>query len=384
MATDLATEAFLSLDTTVADSRRLDIDGKQHLVARFLHDCECEGVLVLHPANFRWLTAGANPVGLYGRDEWPGLYFNSQQRWLLASATDSPRLFAEELDGLGFMLKEWHWSASREQMLADLVYGRKVACDQPFRECKYTGAFFANERRKLSTHESGRLAELGKTVAHAVEATARNFDWGESEQEIAGQVAHRLVRHGAEPVEIQVHGDGRARQFRRRGIGSSPVESSCIVQATGRQFGLHASAARTVFRARPADNDKAEFDAAMRWRVAHLATAHIGDRVAVSLEAGKVALRPTAFEHEWRAAPPVALTGREPSEGIFLPTAQDRWTAGWAVVWQERIAGAAIVDTYFIGPDGWQSFTPPSEWPIRRAKVAERTFDIADLLVRGT
>lgn len=119
------------------DGRRLDIDAKQELVARLLEDCGCDGLLVLHPANFRWLTAGANPVGLIGRDEAPGLYFTVQQRWLLASGTDSPRFFAEELDGLGFHLKEWHWTMSREQMLADLIFGRKVAADQAFRDCKF-------------------------------------------------------------------------------------------------------------------------------------------------------------------------------------------------------------------------------------------------------
>src|SRR5205085_1329758 len=52
----------------VADQRRLDVDAKQELVARLLHDTGCEGLLVLHPANFRWLTSGATPAGLAGRD----------------------------------------------------------------------------------------------------------------------------------------------------------------------------------------------------------------------------------------------------------------------------------------------------------------------------
>ena len=195
------------------DGRRLDIDAKQELVARLLEDCGCDGLLVLHPANFRWLTAGANPVGLIGRDEAPGLYFTVQQRWLLASGTDSPRFFAEELDGLGFHLKEWHWTMSREQMLADLIFGRKVAADQAFRDCKFAGAFFTSGRRRHSKYESERLMELGKLTAHAVEATARNFSWGDSEAEIAGHLAHRLLRHGIEPIALQVNGDGRGARF---------------------------------------------------------------------------------------------------------------------------------------------------------------------------
>jgi hypothetical protein len=370
-------------DLGSTDQRRLDVDAKQELIARLLHDTGCEGLLVLHPANFRWLTSGATPAGLAGRDEQPALYFNSNQRWLVGSSADSARLFADELDGLGFQLKEWHWSASREQLLADLVFGRKVASDQPFRECKATGAFFAHTRRRLSSYEAQRLTELGQTVAHAVEATARHFDWGDSEEEIAGHVAHRLLRHGAEPVALQVSGDGRGRPFRRRGFRPDRVERWCVLQATGRKFGLHATACRTVFRSQPDEADRAEFEAALRLRVTHLALSKLGDRVYAALDAGVTLLKSSPFEHEWRLAPPVCLTGREPSEGVFLATAQDKWLPGWAAVWQERIGAAAVVDTFVMEDAGWRPVTPPSLWPVRRATSRGRTFELADFLVRG-
>ena len=287
----------------------------------------------------------------------------------MASATDSPRLFADELDGLGFQLKEWHWTGSREQFLADMAFGRKLACDQPFRDCKPTGAFFAHTRRRLTAYEIDRLAELGEMVAHALEATARHFDWGDPEEEIAGHLAHRLLRHGAEPVALQINGDGRARAFRRRGFRAGPVERSCVLQATARKFGLHATASRTVFRSAPDETDRAEFEAALRLRVTHLAASKAGERVYAAVDAGVALLRPSPFEHEWRLAPPVCLTGREPSEGVFLAAAQDKWLPGWAAVWQERIGAAAAVDTYVMEEAGWRPVTRPSLWPMRRAHV---------------
>ena len=379
MSTDVGTTEMSAM---ALDVRRLDVEAKQNLVAQLLHDTECDGLLVLHPANFRWLTAGANPVGLYGRDEVPALYFNATQRWLLCCATDSQRLFAEELDGLGFQLKEWHWSASREQLLADLVFGRNVAADQPFRGCKYAGTFFAAERRKLTSYEMDRMVELGKVVAHAVEATARNFTWGDTEEEIAGQLAHRLLRHGAEPVALQVSGDGRGRTYRRRGHQPEQVTKWCVLQATGRQYGLHATAARTVYHGAPEDTWRPDFEFALRLRVVHLAVGKPGDLVSASIDAGRAVLRPTPHEHEWRAAPLVCLTGREPSEGVFLPFAQDHWTPGWAAVWQERIGATAIVDTYLLTEGGWKLLTAPSEWPIRRAASPERVFELPDVLLR--
>ena len=380
MGTEVGTTEMSAL---ALDVRRLDVDAKQDLVAQLLRDCACDGLLVLHPANFRWLTAGANPVGLYGRDEVPALFYNATQRWLLASATDSPRFFADELDGLGFQLKEWHWTMSREQLLADLVFGRKVAADQPFRECKHAGTFFAAERRKLSAYEVDRLTELGKVVAHAVEAAARNFTWGDTEEEIAGQLAHRLLRHGAEPVALQISGDGRGRVSRRRGHLPEPVNRWCILQATARQYGLHATAARTVYHGPPEDSWRPEFEVALRLRVVHLASSKPGDLVSHAIDTGKAVLRPTPHEHEWRAAPLVCLTGREPSEGVFLPGTHDRWTPGWAAVWQERIGATAVVDTYLMTEQGWKLLTPARDWPLRRAASAERVFEMPDVLLRN-
>jgi hypothetical protein len=379
MSTDVGTTEMSAM---ALDVRRLDVDAKQNLVAQLLHDSACDGLLVLHPANFRWLTAGANPVGLYGRDEIPALFFNATQRWLLCSATDSQRFFAEELDGLGFQLKEWHWSASREQLLADLVFGRKVAADQPFRGCKHAGTFFAAERRKLTSYEVDRMIELGKVVAHAVEASARNFTWGDTEEEIAGQLAHRLLRHGAEPVALQVNGDGRGRVYRRRGHHPEQVTKWCVLQATGRQYGLHATAARTVYHGPPEDTWRPDFEFALRLRVVHLAVGRPGELVSASIDAGRAMLRPTPHEHEWRAGPPVCLTGREPSEGVFLPFAQDHWAPGWAAIWQERIGATAVVDTYLLTEGGWKLLTVPTEWPIRRAASTERVFELPDLLLR--
>lgn len=364
------------------DGRRQDIELKQDLIAQLMDDKGCEGALVLHPANVRWLTSGATPVGLIGRDEFPGLYFTATQRWLLSSATDTQRLFTEELDGLGFMLKEWHWTTSREQMLADLTHGRTVVSDQSFRDCKVAAAFFIAERRKISAYESDRYVELGKLVAHAIEATARNFGWGDTEEEIAGHLAHRLIRHGLEPIALQVTGDGRGRDYRRRGFQPDTVDRWCVLQATGRAFGLHATACRTVSRGPIADAERAEFEAGLRLRAAHLIHARPGERVWAAMEAGKSLLRPSAYEHEWLAAPAAVLTGREPSEGVVLPGTQDLWTTGWAAVWQERIGATAVVDTCLLQADGWRLLTPCDDWPIRRAVTPNQSFDFADVLVR--
>lgn len=376
------TETNVTAEHAVTALRRLDIDAKQALIAKLLHDSQCEGLLVLESANFRWLTSGAEVAGLFGPDELPALFFNNQQRWLLSCSVDSQRFFDLELDGMGFQLKEWPWTAHREQFLADLVYGRRIACDRSFRDCKSTDAFFANERRKLSGWELTRLHELGQIVAHAVEATARNIEVGDTEEEVAGHLSHRLWKHGARPCEVSIMSDFRGQSYRRYGTSPDPIKTSATIQATASKFGLHVTAARTVWFGKPDPVHSDAFDAALRWRVVHLAPIRVGDRVADGMAAGQHVLKSSRFEHEGRLSAPLRLTGRESSECLLLPTSPERWAIGWAMVWSERLGSAALGDTYVIGEDAVSCVTVPTDWPLRRIVYQGRTFDLPDAMIR--
>src|SRR6266511_3280137 len=98
-----------SLET--GNDRRADIDGKMTQVAALLEELGCAGLLLLDQDNLGWLTSGACARGVLDPRDLPGIYCNGDARWVLCANLDSQRLFDEELDGLGFQLKEWpyHW-----------------------------------------------------------------------------------------------------------------------------------------------------------------------------------------------------------------------------------------------------------------------------------
>src|SRR5437660_5576611 len=151
--------------------RRADIEAKQRLVGTLLGKAGCDGFLVLEPENFAWLTSGAAARGVLDAAEMPVLYFTSDQRWVIACNVDSQRLFDEELNGLGFQLKEWPWQWGRAQLLADLCQGRKVATDQPLGACKPFGDQLRALRRNLTVYEQACSRALGQILSHALEAT---------------------------------------------------------------------------------------------------------------------------------------------------------------------------------------------------------------------
>src|SRR5262249_42324250 len=158
-------------------------------------DAECEGLLLLEPENIAWMTSGAMSRGVLDPADLPAVYCNGEQRWALCSNVDSQRLFDEELDELGFQLKEWPYHWGRDQLLADLCQGRKVACDRPCGECKVIAEPLRTVRRKLTAYEQECLSVVGGLVAHSVEATCRTADKGVTERELAAQISHRLLHH---------------------------------------------------------------------------------------------------------------------------------------------------------------------------------------------
>ncbi len=117
--------------------RRADIEAKQALISRLILDLDCQSLLLLERANVRWMTSGAAERGVYHGEDCPAVFLSVNQRWIICSSVDTQRLFDEELDGLGFQVKEWPNTVSREQFLAELCHGRRMASDRPFRDFKF-------------------------------------------------------------------------------------------------------------------------------------------------------------------------------------------------------------------------------------------------------
>src|SRR6185369_175107 len=98
-------------------------------------------------------TAGGSSRSILETDALPGLYITAEGRWLLSSNYETQRLCDEEIDVLGFQLKEWPWHWGRAQLLNDLCQGRKVACDTPLADCVVVGDRLAMARRVLTEYE---------------------------------------------------------------------------------------------------------------------------------------------------------------------------------------------------------------------------------------
>jgi Xaa-Pro aminopeptidase len=349
--------------------RRADIDGKMAHVAQLLQEVGCDGLMLLEPENFAWLTGGATPRGVLDPAALPGLYCNGESRWVLASNADSQRLFDEELDGLGFQLKEWPWHWGREQLLADLCQNRKVACDRPLPDTVLVDEPLRSLRRSLTPYEQACFHALGLIVSHALEATCRSINPNDTEREVAGHLSHRLLHRGVFPLHVGVAADGRSRLYRHFGATPTVIQHYAVLTTTARKYGLYATASRTVSFGAQLDDLRQDHNAVCRVSASYLASTWPDAVPREILTAGRRIYHVSNAEHEWLNCPQGFLTGRAPVEKSLTPQTEELFQPSWAVTWNTSAGVALSCDTFLITNNGPKALTPTEIWPLKRIRI---------------
>jgi Xaa-Pro aminopeptidase len=374
------TSAAPSADAVL--DRRADVEAKTALVATLLQEVGCEGLLLVEPENFAWLTSGGTARGVLDPAQPPAVYCNGESRWIIASNVDSQRLFDEELDGLGFQLKEWPWHWGRDQLLSDLCQDRKIACDRPLLGAHVVADRLRLLRRGLSSYEQACLRVVGLIVSHALEATCRNLNLGETEREVAGQISHRLLHRGVTPLHVGVAADGRSRLYRHFAFTSTQIAQHAVLTTTARKYGLTVTASRSVSFGPMDPQFRQEHNAVCRVGASYLASTWPDAVPREILLAGRRIYLISGFEHEWMACPQGNVTGREPVELLLTPRTEDLFHSGWAVTWSASAGAASSCDTFLVTDEGPQIITPTEVWPLKRIRIQGAEFVRPDVLER--
>lgn len=368
--------------SAASSDRRADIDAKQSWLKGLLAEAGCDGLLALQPENFAWLTAGATARGNVDGGASPALFFNGDGRWLLSSNVDTQRIFDEEIDGLGFQLKEWPWHWGPERLFADICQGRKVASDVPRPACQMVGERLQKKRRELTEYEQACIRLLGQIVSHALEATGRTLAQGETEREVAGQLCHRLMHRGAMPVAVTVAADGRSRSYRQGGFTATPIRQYAILSVLARKYGFYARASRSISFGQMEDRFRKEHDAVCKVGATYVASTWPDSVPRQILASAQRIYQIVGAEHEWTLCPQGHLIGRAPSEGALTPRNEELLPANCAVAWTTSVGAAFSCDSFLVTEEGARSLTATENWPLKRIKIQGAEFVRPDVLVR--
>jgi Xaa-Pro aminopeptidase len=337
---------------------------KQQRIAEFLEDEGYEAVLLNRQDSFAWFTAGGDSGAGTASDLGSvSLYVTRDQRCVLATNTESGRTFEEEVAGLGFQLKECRWDEPRDRLIEDICRGRKVASDTGV--CGTTNELDKLRRLRinLTELERQRYRELGRAVSHAVEATCRNARPGETEHELAGELSHRLIRHGILPVTMYVAGEDRAGQFRLAPHKAQPVRRRVTISVAARRHGLCASATRSVCFGQSDNEFLDRHHICSMIDATYIFFAQPGEQASDVLRRAKRIYEKSGYAHEWTLAPQGGVTAYSPIEVMLVPSSQLRFRPGMALAWSPSIGPARCGDTVLLHENGFEILTPTQQWP---------------------
>jgi Xaa-Pro dipeptidase len=371
---------FAAVDTT----RLGEIAARHQRVAEFLRQEEYAALLLQQPTNFKWFTAGGSNERGGATGTTGSLFITPDARVLACSNVDTAQFFESEVCNMGFQLKERQWSEPRAVMLADLCRGRRVACDSDFPGTTNVGPRLLGLRLPLSEFDQSQLREAGKLLTHAVEATARGLQPERTEAEIAGEVSHRMFKHGVQPERIQVLGDGRGQRFRRWTFDDSRVQHYCTISAVGRYRGLFVGAARTIALGDPRPELLKAFEPAAMVAATGIYFSQpdwelfeVWNRVHRLYEKSGV-------ESEWRLADQADICEYEFGAVPLAPNSEFRLSAGTPLYWHPSVGPVLMGDTVLVGHSGTEVVTASSEWPVVPVLVKGTRVEVPAILVVNT
>ena len=223
----------------------------------------------------------------------------------MASNVDSQRLFDEEVDGLGFQLKEWPWHWGRDQLLADLCQNRKRGLRSPLHRCRQVAEQMRRLRRRLDRLRTGVLLRARPNCRPTPsKRPAARCTAGETEREIAGQLSHRLMHRGVLPLHVGVAVDGRSRLLSQFRFHVHADEHYAAADGDGPQvWSGRDGQPRQSVSATCRPNSGKDHNAVCRVSASYLASTWPDAVPREILLAGRRIYLISGYEHEWQLAP---------------------------------------------------------------------------------
>ena len=357
---------------------------RRNQILQFLKDRNFDALLLTQPSNIAWYTGGTNaPRGLFGQIT-AALLLTPDSATLLARRSDVDVMLGSESSLAGLQHRVCEWPEDSQNFLKDWSQPKRLACDRPLDFCDDVSSEIAAMRLPLSSLEIETLRKLGIRVTRAIEKAARELRRGDTEAQIAGDVASRLVRHEVVPERIQVWGDGRGQTCPNWTFRRDAVEHFCTISVVARRQGLHIAVSRTVsFGTPPKDLRWTHSDMLWTHAAAMQATRDQTD-VSTVLTRVKNACEKLGFAPDWQTTLPGCVTGYELCEAPISSQSSLRLRSGMPLIWQSSIGPARAVDTLLVRKADCKVITQTGEWPQSSMTINGERFHGQAVLQRDT
>src|SRR5262245_49545383 len=348
------------------EARLAEVDARLERERRWLGETGQAAVLLASPSDLASITPGGDSrVAVDARDGVGAVLVTGTGAYLLTSNIELPRLLDEEVGGLPLepVVYPWYEPDDVPAMLGKLTDLSHTVSDTGAFGLPAVDAEFAPLRYALLEPEVRRFRALGADAAAAVEAACRAARPGDSELDIAAEVAAESGRRNIVPLVDLVAADESIGRYRHPLPTRTRLRHTLLVALTGRRHGLHASLTRMV-NFGPPDDDLAARHAAVL-RVAAQVNLHSrpGAQLSDVPVAGPDQYATEGFPDEWQRHHQGGLTGYAGREVFATPRAHHRLEPWQATAWNPSITRVKSEDTVLVTPDGPEALTRTDDWP---------------------
>jgi Xaa-Pro aminopeptidase len=362
----------------MADQAAYDMDefhDKENRIRSLLQAHQLDALLLQRVGSFAWATCGAasyvNTAATWGE---ASLLFTLSGRYLVTNNIEAPRLQQEA--GLGaqgweFRISPWHGPADA---LDILTRGMRLGADGPYPGAVDLSASLARLRANLTPAEGERFRLLGRLCAEAMDAAVRLVYPGQTELQIAGQLACEAEKRGVQAIVNLAAADERVFAFRHPLPTARQLEHYAMLVLCGRRWGLVCSLSRLVHFGRLPDDLRRKSEAVAQVDAAFIASTRPGQTLGDVWQRATDAYARAGFAGEWQYHHQGGPAGYEPREYLAMPGSVDLVIEGQAYAWNPTIAGTKSEDTILVGRQDSDVLTAIDGWPVLQAAYGDHEY----------
>jgi len=356
---------------------------KELRIREFLSNSDFNAVLLSSQGNFAWATGGKqNYVGIASDMGVASLLITENEKYVITNQIEKFRIMDEELAGMGYELLDFDWYDENQKVdiIRDFGKSMKIGSDDGFPGTENIAGEIAELRASLTEEEIEKYRRLGAKSGEAIAEVCRGIKVGDTEHQIASNLASILIPQGIMPIVRLIAADERVYKYRHPIPTDKQVEKYAMVVLCARQYGLIASVTRLIHFGKLPDELRKKHDAVVKVDAAFIGSSKPGIPAGEIFEISQKIYAEVGYPDEWKFHHQGGPTGYEPRDYKATPGCQRKLVANQALAWNPSIAGTKSEDTIIITEDNTQIITESPDWPMLSVEFGGREWRRPDIL----
>ena len=363
--------------------RAAELDEKWSRLVLLMEHSKLSAILLQRNENIAWVTGGQVEARVLIPSETAVaslLLTRDGRKYYLTSNNEAPRLADEEFCDLGLepIIVPWH-----ENSLASihrLVDARAVGAD-----CVVPGSTsvdLAPLRAPLTTAEIERFRWLAERTSTLTAETLVEIEPGITEDQMAAEVAERLLAEGILPTVLLMAVDERIRKYKHAVSRGAVLERYGMLNLCARKWGLAVSITRFVHFGAAPQQLVDGFAACAEVNAKLLHASRSGATSADLFGIAAAAYREAGFPGEEQLHHQGGPTGYMEREWVASPNGTQTLAEAEALAWNPSIRGAKVEDTALLHNGTVEVLTLTPSLPQINTTIDGITYPATNVLIR--